>query len=559
MAASSVSSLDLFALDWKVVWSGADTSEPVGAVFTKPEIVRLILDLVGYTCDRPLLDHRLLEPSCGDGAFLIEVAERLVQSIGDDVLQLPWDDLRLDCAIRAVDISSANVASAQALLASWLIAKGCPAERASALTLAWIVQADFLLADFNSGFDFVVGNPPYVRLEHLPKRVLETYRARFETSRDRADLYVAFFEQGLRLLSRDGVLGFICANRFAKNAYGKNLRSHIAQHYHVRHYVNLEHTQPFAGDVSAYPAIFTIDRAKGSSTRSATIDDLEQSTLERLRTEMLGNASSSTIVSTFAAWYPNGAPWISTSTSDHFKLEALAERYPTLEESAPGTKIGIGVATGADQVYVLPKFDESIEVGRQIPLAMSAGISGDQVKWKGHYLLNPFADEDTGALASLKDFPGFAAYLELHGDALRSRHVGKRNPDSWYRTIDRIWPQLQHRPKLLIPDIQSGGVVGFDDGKYYPHHNLYWITSDTWPLRALQAILRSDFVTQQVRAHSVQMRGGSLRYQAQTLRKIRIPLLSTLESDALRTLEHAAFGSSSLNDLVCDMNLSTVP
>ncbi len=133
----------------------------------------------------------------------------------------------------------------------------------------------------------VASAPGVSTRKHLPRRVLAAYRARFETTKDRADRYVAFFEQGLQLLNERSVLAFICANRFTKNGYGKSLRAHIDLHYHVRHYVNLEHTQPFVGDVSAYPANFTLDRAKGQPTKSATIDRLDIGVLERLRDELL--------------------------------------------------------------------------------------------------------------------------------------------------------------------------------------------------------------------------------------------------------------------------------
>ncbi|MGH7662773.1 MAG: Eco57I restriction-modification methylase domain-containing protein, partial [Gemmatimonadaceae bacterium] len=66
----------------------------------------------------------------------------------------------------------------------------------------------------------------------------------------------------------------------------------------------------------------------------------------------------------------------------------------------------------------------------------------------------------------------------------------------------------------------------------YPHHNVYWITSDSWDLRALKALLRSTISVRQVGAYSVQMRGGSVRWQAQTLRRVRVPLLRSL-TDAI--------------------------
>jgi hypothetical protein len=204
-------------------------------------------------------------------------------------------------------------------------------------------------------------------------------------------------------------------------------------------------------------------------------------------------------------------------------MESLARDYPTIEESAPGTRIGIGIATGADDVFVLPGKHPGIEDGRQIALLMAGDISNGGLAWSGHYLVNPFADTDDGSLVELGDFPGLAAYFEKHAGHLKARHCAKGRPDGWYRTIDRFWPALTRTPKLVIPDIQPGGVIGYDEGAYYPHHNVYWITSTTWDLRALQTILQSDFVTDQLRALSVSMRGGSLRYQARNLRRVRVP------------------------------------
>jgi hypothetical protein len=197
--------------------------------------------------------------------------------------------------------------------------------------------------------------------------------------------------------------------------------------------------------------------------------------------------------------------------------------YPTLEESAPGTRVGIGIATGADDIFILPARHPDIEESRQVPLLMAGDITNKLSKWSGHVLINPFADADDGALADFREYPGLAAYFRRHAARLKKRHCAKNRPDSWYRTIDRYWPRLTRTPKLVIPDIQPGGIIGYDSGRTYPHHNVYWITSDTWDLRALQAILQSDLVTDQLRALSVAMRGGSLRYQAQSLRRLRVP------------------------------------
>ena len=76
---------------------------------------------------------------------------------------------------------------------------------------------------------------------------------------------------------------------------------------------------------------------------------------------------------------------------------------------------------------------------------------------------------------------------------------------------------------MLIPDIKGEAHIVHDDGSYYPHHNLYYITSGEWDLHALQAVLLSGIARLFIATYSTKMRGGYLRFQAQYLRRIRIP------------------------------------
>lgn len=533
--------LELFEPNWREIWNGAEDVGAVGAIYTKPEIVELILDLAGYVPEASRLSTLpLLEPSCGDGAFVQAVVRRLVASERIHAGSIDWNVPGLSESVRAVDLNAAAVFNAKKIIVDDLVEEGCPPERALELAGAWAVQGDFLLTQWNGEFSFVVGNPPYVRLEDLPKPVLAEYRRGFATLKDRADLYIAFFERGLQLLSKTGVLAFISANRFAKNQYGTALRQLISEHYRVRHYINLEHTQPFLSDVSAYPAILTIDRMRGRETQAGTLDDLTTSTLDALRAQAFTKNARRGPLATFKHWYPDGAPWSSTTQEGVRVLTALRNDYPLLEESGGTTRVGIGVATGADDVYILPERSAEIEDSRQIPLIMAGDVGVAKSNWSGRFVVNPFSDADDGSLVDLADYPGLAAHFKLHSDQLRGRHVAKTRPANWFRTIDRIWPALTSTPKLVIPDIQRGGVIGVDEGEYYPHHNVYWITSDSWDLRALQALLRSTQVLIQVRAFSVQMRGGSIRYQAQTLRRLRIPSLSSLSASVVDELVSVA-------------------
>jgi hypothetical protein len=219
--------------------------------------------------------------------------------------------------------------------------------------------------------------------------------------------------------------------------------------------------------------------------------------------------------------------------------------FPTLEEA--GCKVGIGVATGADKVYIGQMDALDVEDDRKLPLAMTRDIVTGRVQWRGYGVVNPFTDE--GPLVDLADYPRLKRYLQRHKPLIASRHVAKKTPLGWYRTIDRITPSLAKRPKLLIPDIKGQAQVVFEDGALYPHHNLYFVVSDTWELRALQGVLLSRLTQLFITTYSTKMRGGFLRFQAQYLRRIRLPLWETVSISLRERLMQAAIA---LDQDACD-------
>lgn len=177
----------------------------------------------------------------------------------------------------------------------------------------------------------------------------------------------------------------------------------------------------------------------------------------------------------------------------------------------------------------------------------------------GRFVINTFRDD--GGLVDLKEYPKLARYLKANSVAIRKRHVAQKAPANWYRTIDRVYPKLVGTPKLLIPDIAGSNEVAFDVGHYHPHHNLYFVTSDRWDLEVLGGLLSSRVALFFVWSYAVKMRGGYLRFQAQYLRRIRLPAPDSLTApssakikkafrardfDALDELALAAYGIAKL-------------
>ena len=98
-------------------------------------------------------------------------------------------------SILAVELHEATFLAAREQLLALLAEEGLPAPQAQTLADAWLVNGDFLLHPVAGGFDFIAGNPPYVRQELIPAELLAEYRRSYVTLYDRADLYVPFMER----------------------------------------------------------------------------------------------------------------------------------------------------------------------------------------------------------------------------------------------------------------------------------------------------------------------------------------------------------------------------
>ncbi len=501
-----------------------------------------MLDLAGYRANAALTSFSILEPSFGSGGFLIPIVKRLLKAfkkLGSKADAVPT----LCNCIRGVELHQQTYQTTTKQILELLIKFGLTEHDATKLTNSWLRQGDFLLSPFDTSFSHIVGNPPYVRQELLPPSLMQAYRSRFQTIYGRADLYIPFIEYALSLLKDNGELCFICSNRWLKNRYGKLLRKLIADKYHLKHYIDLTATAAFKNEVMAYTGIMTLSKQKKSFTLVAKQPSLDTSNLSLLAKQLnngnvdafqyykgcLGQRRYIETVSEKVCGYN---PWLIDCISQLKLIRKLEQHFLPLEKA--GCKVGVGVATGNDKVFIKNYHELDIEDDRKLPLAMSRDTVSGNFQWGGKGIINTFTTE--GKIISLSDYPKLATYLEANKDVLAARYIARNNPAYWYRTTDLIHSKLICKPKLLMPDIKKGPTVVLDEGTAYPHHNLYWVTSESWDPRALRSILRSNVAKLFVWAYSVKMRDGWLRFQAQNLRRIVIPLWRDVPSDIRKQL-----------------------
>lgn len=521
-----------------------DPGADYGEVFTRRWVVDLILDLVGYIPEKDLGSLVLIEPSCGTGAFLVPIVERLVTSS----LDYGHDLSDLGPAVRAFDLLDANAERARKSVAELLTRHGLSDDEAENLAGEWITTGDFLLQPHGSGSaDYVVGNPPYIRLENISRRTMDAYRRICPTMRGRADIYVGFFERGLDLLRPGGALSFICADRWMRNQYGADLRELITSGYAVDTVISMHDVDAFEDDVSAYPAIVVLRNEQ--QQRAVVVDanggfgetDVPSLTAWAARGRRTGITAPSYDATRVDGWFAGRDLWPAGSPGQLALIADLEARFPPLQDPSTGTRVGIGVATGCDDVFITSDPD-LVEPERLLPLLQAPDTTNGAADWSGRYLVNPW---DDSGLVDLGRYPRLEQYLSANSQRLRARHIAQRRPAAWYRTIDRVDHGLTGRPKLLLPDMKASANPVLDEGLYYPHHNLYFVVSDAWDLEVLGGLLLSDVANLFVGAYCVKMRGGCYRFQAQYLRRIRVPMPDSVDKRSARDLA-AAFADRDL-------------
>lgn len=479
-----------------------------GDVFTRPEVVEFMLDQANYVSTRGLSNVSILEPSCGTGEFIIKIIERLY----DSSLKFNFDFLEaLRNNVMGIDLDSNKIETCKDRLRRIY---------GEILEIDSIFRCeDFFKCEIEKYFDIVIGNPPYIRYENIPKEMVVKYKKQFKTFHYRCDLYVLFFEKSLSLLKEDGLHLFVCSNRWLKNEYGKKLRLLVASGFWLQQIWNLEKVSPFLENVSAYTSITKIQRTIFST------NECEYFEIEDLGIIRDVNPLTKSIIPHSSDWSNLFIPQNHQKTSSLYTLTQL------------GFKSGIGVATGADKVFVSKDLPNYVEESLLLRAINSKDLRGDLFLWNGAFLLNPFTSD--GSLINLSEYPKAADYLYQYYDKLSQRHIAKGKPDVWYKTIDRIVPYLLSMPKVLIPDMSGNSRIFVDDGKYYPLHNLYYVTGRSLEcLEALAAILMSDFINQQLLKVTTCMNGGYPRWQSQHLKKLKIPNVFN-DEDAISHLRNA--------------------
>lgn len=227
----------------------------LGQVFTPFYVVEFILKAVGYEGEN-IINSRILEPSAGDGNFVLQIVDKLVSYANEKGLSNSEILKLIKKNVFAIELDNKKYDDLMSNVISKIKSHGIDVTLKDLHNN--IIKGDSLNKEWGFDFDFIVGNPPYVRLHNLNKDYIEWLRKEFiSMKKGSVDLYYAFIEDGYNKLSKNGKLCFITPNNFLINNSGLELRRLLNDKF-ISVY-DFQSYQIFEG-ASTYNSIFTISK-----------------------------------------------------------------------------------------------------------------------------------------------------------------------------------------------------------------------------------------------------------------------------------------------------------
>lgn len=433
---------------------------------------------------------------------------------------------------------------------------------ASKSSLGYEVNFDFEVYfsevfDKRSGFDVVVGNPPYVRIQELNQSAPD-HVAYFKThyasaKKGNYDLYVVFVERSLQLLQPHGHFSFILPHKFFNAQYGQLLRGLIQKGNHLRHVVHFGDQQIFPGATN-YVCLLFLDKAGADSCRFVRVENLEQWLATFQSTE--GTIPAERV--TDAEWnfaVGKGAELFQKLAAMPLKLGALADIFVGLQTSADTVYMLEEVAPIAPGLIKVKDRDGSewvLETALLKPLLSHVTVSSYDRPTPGHQLIFPY--QLNGTRAELMDkevlakhYPRVWAYLRHNSETLRKREGGKWNHDQWYAFGRTQNLSEMEKPKLIVQVISQEARYAYDDnGTYFtgggngPYYGVRWSVPDSpYSLHYLQGLLNSKPLDFYLHRISSPFRGGYWSYGKRFIEQLPIHPINF--ADPAERAEHDAF------------------
>ncbi len=396
-----------------------------------------------------------------------------------------------------------------------------------------------------AGFDAVIGNPPYVRSEHLKpfKPYFESAFAVFQSS---ADLYLYFYERGIQLLQQSGRMAYISSGTFARGNFATAFRKLLPTIAQIESVIDFGENQPFEAAEMVRPSIVVLTKGQQeSSFRSLFIDSKVPESLERAIIDDGVDCDPAALQQPEWVFQP------AATTRLFAKILAMGQ---PLEEVVNG-QIFYGIKTSLDNAFVIDQVtrDRLVEIDPASMTIIKPVLRGEDLRpWyqedEGRWMIvlpSGWTKSKYGEALSEEQawdhlsssFPGVADYLEPWADAGRKRWD---QGEYWWelRSCDYYW--AFDEPKIFWPDIAKLPRFSLGASGMYITTTGYLIPQND---AALLGILQSRalwFAISQI-CQPLRLRAGLWQYRVkpQYVSRLPIPNMDTAERETIGGLAMA--------------------
>jgi len=340
-------------------------------------------------------------------------------------------------------------------------------------------------------YDYVVGNPPYVRIQNLPDQQKVILDELYESTTGNYDLYCPFYERGIDWLEDGGTLGYITSNQFMYTDYGEGLRSVLASQADITEVLDFKAAEVFE-DAANLPAILLMGKDNGDygdfravRAKPGADREFDQEVLEKASIKEIGYSDDSIDVFEFSQSSLGEEYW-TIMPDDEYSVFKKLESKSTHHISEVTDSVFQGVRTSKNTLFVVEVLDDDrvesddsgyvvtirptgenntyeIEADVLRPFLRGVEINRWRADWSGLHIIYPYElhesnDEIDAKLYSKKylreNLPNTWAYFKTHEEPLRNRESGKwQDSERWYE-----YGRTQNLERFEIPKIIQGHI-----------------------------------------------------------------------------------------------------
>ena len=507
-----------------------------------------------------LLQLTICDPACGSGAFLNQALDFLIKEhtyidelktkILGGGLQFPdIENTILENNIYGVDLNEESVEIAK--LSLWL-RTAQPRRKLNDLSsnikcgnsliddkkvagdkaFKWEVEFPKVFTD--GGFDIVIGNPPYVRVQNLKYSEIDFYKEKYNVAHKRVDISLMFFELGFIIVKENGLLAFITSIQFVNAEYGRKVRGLLLR-YKINEFIDFDGLGVFDG-ATTYPGILMLQKQKPS--------DFEYIKIKKLGPESLfekdNNNTLLSLKNIVQHSSLNDDVWIFESRDYQSVLDKLEKNSIRLKSFAnPCT----GLTSGKDMIFILDKarVDElDLEKDILLPVVRGRNISRFYVSEDTDFVLYPYKliNGETQMISEEElssKYPKAYSYLNEHRIELGKRKDSRKllsDSGDWYKLIRKGRLELFQSEKILTPGISKENRFAIDhEGFTYlcGGAGVFGLVQEKFDIYYLTAILNSKPVEFFLHSISTKKQGGYYSYLNSFLEQIPIPNIENAE------------------------------